>query len=145
MQFTTTLLTLALAAAGVSAAPSANAGLDTRQTTTPGVVYVQFFNGNGCQGSFVEDDVFFDDGTGVCRVEPFTGTYGSFRIVTNGATRPCKYQMIDLCGMSMLTQRTVTLYTRTDCTTTAGGNSVTVNAGTTGCFSQRIGSGSFSS
>jgi hypothetical protein len=92
MQFTTTLLTLALAAAGVSAAPSANAGLDTRQTTSPvpGVVYVQFFNGNGCQGSYIEDDVFFDDGTGVCRVEPFTGTYGSFRIVTNGATRPRK-------------------------------------------------------
>ncbi|KAF1973671.1 hypothetical protein BU23DRAFT_598812 [Bimuria novae-zelandiae CBS 107.79] len=128
MYFSTTLFTLALAAAGVSAVPTGNAGLDTRQTTTPvpGVVYVQFFNGSGCQENFVEDDVFFDDGTGVCRVEPFTGTYGSFRIVTNGATRP------------------LTLYTRTDCTTTVGGNSVKLTAGETGCFSQRIGSGSYS-
>jgi hypothetical protein len=44
----------------------------------------------------------------------------------------------------MLTQSTVTLYSRTDCTTTAGGNSLKLAAGQTGCFSQRIGSGSFS-
>ncbi|KAF2868575.1 hypothetical protein BDV95DRAFT_578746 [Massariosphaeria phaeospora] len=123
MQFTTSLLTLALAAAGVSAAPNPAAGLTVRQV--PNLVYVRFFAGGGCQEPWVEDDVFYDDGTGTCRVEPFTGTYGSFRIVNNDATRP------------------LTLYTRTDCTTASGGNQVVIAPGQTGCFSQRIGSGSF--
>lgn len=88
MQFTTTLLTFALAVAGVSAAPNPTAELEARQV--PNLVYLRFYQGNGCQEPWVEDDVFFDDGTGTCRVEPFTGTYGSFRIVNNDATRSCK-------------------------------------------------------
>jgi hypothetical protein len=92
MQFTTALITFALAAAGVSAAPNPAAALETRQT--PGLVYIRFFANNSCTGDWIEDDVFFDDGTGTCRVEPFTRAYGSFRVETNEATRSCKYPFV---------------------------------------------------
>jgi len=88
MQFTTTLLTLALAVAGVSAAPNPAAGLETRQT--PGLVIVRFYRGNGCEEPWIEDDAIFDDGSATCRVEPFTGAHGSFRVTSNEATRTCK-------------------------------------------------------
>jgi hypothetical protein len=89
MQFTTTLLTLALAAAGVSAAPNPAAGLAVRQV--PNLVYVRFYQGGGCQEPWIEDGVFYDDGTGTCLAQPFSGTYGSFQIISNDATRSCKF------------------------------------------------------
>lgn len=87
MQFTTGLVTLALAIAGASAAP--NAAIEERQT--PGLVYVKFYGKGGCQGDFIEDTVYFDDGTGVCKIETFQGPYLSWAVESNEALRPRKF------------------------------------------------------
>lgn len=86
MQFTTGLLALALAAAGVSAAP--NPLIQARQA---GVVYVRFYPQANCQGEWLEDTVYFDDQTGTCRRETLTLTYASWRVERNEAVRTRKY------------------------------------------------------
>jgi hypothetical protein len=120
MQFTTGLLSLALAAIGVSAAP--NSAIEARQA---GVVYVRFYPQGGCQGPWLEDTVYFDDASGTCRTETFQGAYASWRIERNEAIRD------------------LTLFTNTDCSITNGGNVITVPAGVSDCFTERIGSTQF--
>jgi hypothetical protein len=114
MQFATGLLAFALAAAGVSAAPSIN----ERQA---GVVYVRFYPQANCEGDWLEDTVYFDDGTGVCKVETLGLTYASWRIERNEAERP------------------LNVYTGSSCNT----NPISIAVGATPCNSPRIGSVQF--
>lgn len=88
MKFTSGLLALALTVAGASAAP--NSALEDRQA---GVVYVQFFAQDGCQGNWGEDTVYFDDGSDTCQVETTTFQYTSFKVVRNEASRQRRYSI----------------------------------------------------
>ncbi|KAF2788044.1 hypothetical protein K505DRAFT_379181 [Melanomma pulvis-pyrius CBS 109.77] len=113
MQFTASLLALALAFTGTQAA-----ALEERQAV--GVVFAQFFAGTGCEGNFVEDTAFVQDGTGACVPNTITTPFQSIRVITNTATR------------------TLHLYSRSNCTVNAGpglpaGNVITYAPGETGC------------
>ncbi|KAH7324578.1 hypothetical protein B0I35DRAFT_406367 [Stachybotrys elegans] len=98
------IFTVTLAAAGVIASPN----LQARQE---GVVYVQFFTEEGCQGNFREDTVYFDNGEGACDIETYQGPYASWRVVRNGAVN------------------SLSVYSNDDCTTNNSGNVITVPAG----------------
>ena len=93
MHFAAGILTLALAAAGVSAAP--NPELQARQ---PGVVYVRFYAEGGCQGDWIEDTVYFDDGSSLCDPETLSIQYASWAVVRNEAGRDRKFIYNSLCS-----------------------------------------------
>ncbi|KAI9148178.1 hypothetical protein HJFPF1_12004 [Paramyrothecium foliicola] len=120
MQFTTGLFAIALAAAGVAAAP--NPLLAERQT--PGLIYVRFYPQPGCTGQWLEDTVYFDDQSGTCRAETLTLSYASWQVERNEALR------------------TLTIHSSNDCT--EGDDSVVIPAGSAPCESIRIGSAQFS-
>ncbi|KEY68892.1 hypothetical protein S7711_03825 [Stachybotrys chartarum IBT 7711] len=82
MKLMTNLLALALATAGISAAPYP--GVKNRQA---GVVYVRFYAQSGCQGDWIEDTVYFDEGTGACHAESLSIPYASWSVEQNDATR----------------------------------------------------------
>ena len=119
MQFATGLFALALAAAGVSAAP--NPLLQARQA---GVVYVRFYPQADCQGEWLEDTVYFDDQSGICKTETLTIPYTSWKIERNEAVR--------------------TLNVHTTATCSANSNSKAIAGGATPCTNSRIGSVQFS-
>ncbi|KAF2739575.1 hypothetical protein EJ04DRAFT_508841 [Polyplosphaeria fusca] len=124
MYFTTALTALALAlATSVHAAPGSP--IAERQATP--TIYVRFYNGGGCQGDWQEDTVFVQDGSGACVPNTITQKYGSFRVEGNTATK------------------TLNVFTRSDCTTQSGGNTLPIAPGFIGCKSQQVGSSQFSS
>jgi hypothetical protein len=117
MQFSTGLLALALAAAGVSASP--NPLLAPRQA---GVVYVRFYPQANCGGDWLEDTVYFDDQTGTCRAETLQLQYASWKVERNEATR------------------NLNVYSGSTC----NGPAQTIAGGNTPCTNSRIGSVQFS-
>lgn len=92
MQFTTGLLTLALAAAGVTAAP----GVSERQA--PGFTLFHLYSLPNCQGTLLTGQQFVDQGassTGVCQAATQQSvTYASWLVRYNELTRPGKSNMI---------------------------------------------------
>lgn len=82
MKLLSNLIALEFATAAISVAP--HPGVKNRQA---GVVYVRFYAQSGCQGNWIEDTVYFDDGTDACQVETLSIPYASWRVEQNDATR----------------------------------------------------------
>ncbi|PSN72629.1 hypothetical protein BS50DRAFT_630636 [Corynespora cassiicola Philippines] len=110
MKFSAALITFALALSGTQAAPS----VDIEQRQTP-IAYVRLYQGGGCQGPWVEDTVYIQDGSGDCIVNNLAVSFQSVLVVTNELTLPLR------------------LYTTDNCTP---GNFITYTAGETGCQTQ---------
>jgi hypothetical protein len=127
MQFTTGLLTLALAAAGVAAAPGA---LQERQDTV-GLFFIQYFTEANCQGTMIDSNTWVDvnESSNTCQAAPArVANYPSFRVRnTDGMTRP------------------IFLLESSDCSTEKGQAPLVVQPNTPifTCFSQKVGSGFF--
>lgn len=83
MQFTTSIISLFLAAASVTALPRSS--LTDRQNGER--IYAKFFNDTGCAETWVEDTVWLQDTTGDCIDVNIPFAYQSVQVADNLATR----------------------------------------------------------
>ncbi|KAI3394843.1 hypothetical protein diail_2180 [Diaporthe ilicicola] len=125
MQFTSSLVSLLLAAAttGVQALPGSP--VEQRQDGAPRI-YAKFWSDTACGadgGEWVEDTVWLQDPVGQCIDVNVWTIFGSTEMVTNSATHDLRAYNRDNCDES--------------------GNHYDVPAGETGCWAQYVDSVKF--
>ncbi|KAF2800968.1 hypothetical protein K505DRAFT_412592 [Melanomma pulvis-pyrius CBS 109.77] len=118
MQFSTTLVSLVIAALSVQAMPATP--VQERQSTP--TIYARFYPDGGCHGDWVDDTVF---------VQSTTAT----TCVNNGLTSP--YNSTFFSGNTAT--RTLRVFSASGCT----GNYFDVLPGVNNCFAQHVGSSRF--